>query len=145
VPAKTVKETIVGFGHENIQATHHATLEFTKDSHVSQNGDCILVISADKALVELSAEFKEALRSPGAKLTMTVEADGLLDKIHAQGNPHLPLSHATEIVLRKSNFISDRTLAVYADKAAKDLNRELVRKLQNPNQKAKITLEVTTT
>lgn len=144
MPAKTVKETIFGFGHENIQATHHATLEFTKDSHVSKNGDCILIVSADKALADLSAEFKEALRSPNAKLTVTVEADGLKEQIHAQGNPHLPLSHTTEIVLRKSNFLSDRTLGVHADKAAKELSRELVKKLQNPKQKAKITLEVTT-
>jgi uncharacterized protein len=145
VPAKSFKEVILGFGHENILATHRSTIEFTKDSHVTKNGDCILVVSADKGLVDFSTEFKEALRSPHAKLTVTVEVDRLSEQIHAQGNPHLPLTHRVEMVLRKSDYVSERTLAVHADKAAKDLSRELVMKLQSPKQKAKITLEVSFT
>ena len=135
-------ETIFGFGHENIQATHHATLEFTKDSHVTRNGDCIIVVKADKGLADLSLEFKEALRQSDAKLTIIVEAEGLCERIEAQGNQHLSLTHATEMVVRKSDYLSDRTLAVHADKAAKDLSRTLVAKLKHPSQKVKITLEV---
>jgi hypothetical protein len=48
------------------------------------------------------------------------------------------------MVVRKSDYTSSRTLAVHADKAAKDISRELVEKLKNPAQKAKITLTVTT-
>jgi hypothetical protein len=44
------------------------------------------------------------------------------------------------MVIRKSDYLSDRTLAIHADKAANDLSRELVEKLKNPRQKAKITL-----
>jgi hypothetical protein len=46
------------------------------------------------------------------------------------------------MVLRKGDFPSDRTLGLHSDKAAKDLSRELVEKLKNPAEQAKITLTV---
>ena len=49
---------------------------FTKDKHVSKNGDCIVAVAADKSVADLSAEFKEKLRKPNAKLTITIEAGG---------------------------------------------------------------------
>jgi hypothetical protein len=138
----TIEEIIFGYGHENIQATHHATLEFTKDRHVSKMGDCILVVSADKGLAYLSPEFKNALQKPNAKLTIQIEAGGISEIVHARGGPHLTLTHPAEMVVRKSDYASDRTLGVHADKAARDLSRALVEKLKNPKQKAKITLTV---
>ncbi len=137
-----VEEVVFGFGHPNVQATHHATVEFTKDHHLSRNGDCVLVVSVDKGLAEFSQEFKDALRKPNAKLTVKIEVAGLTEKIQAQGSPHLVLSNPTEMVLRKSDFPSDRTLGIRADKAAKDLSRELVERLKSPNEHAKITLTV---
>ena len=35
---------------------------FTKDIHVSKNGDCIVAMAADKSVADLSAQFKEELR-----------------------------------------------------------------------------------
>jgi hypothetical protein len=135
-------ETIFGFGHENISSTHRSTLEFTKDSYVSNNGDCILVVSADKAPIDLGSVFKENLQKPDAKLTIIIEVDDLKEQIQAYGHPHLTLTHPTEMVIRKSDYISDRTLGVRADKAANELSRALVDKLKNPQQKVKITLTV---
>ncbi len=135
-----VTEVIYGYGHPNVQATHHSTVEFTKDIHLTQNGDCILVVSVDRGLAELSPEFKAALRQAGAKLTVKIEADDIADEFCAEGNPQLSLSDPVEMVLRKSEFASARTLGINASKAAKDLSRGLVEKLKNPNQKAKITL-----
>jgi uncharacterized protein len=142
VPHSTVTEVIFGFGHENVQATHHATVEFTKDTHLTRNGDCVLVVAADKGLADLSAQFKAALLKTHAKLAVKVEAGGISDEIHAEGSPNLALTHSTEMVLRKSDFSSERTLGIRADKAAKDLSRDLVEKLKNPKQQAKITLTV---
>jgi uncharacterized protein len=142
VPLTKVEEVIFGFGHPNVKATHHATVEFTKDFQLSRNGDCVLVVGADKGLAEFSQEFKGALQKPNAKLTVKIEVGGLTEEIQAQGSPHLVLSNPKEMVLRKSDFPSDRTLGIRADKAAKDLSRELVEKLKSPNQKAKITLTV---
>jgi uncharacterized protein len=142
VPHATVTEVIFGFGHENVQATHHATVEFTKDTHLTRNGDCVLVVAADKGLADLSTQFKAALLKTHAKLTVKIEAGSISDEIHSEGSPNLVLTHSTEMVLRKSDFSSERTLGIRADKAAKDLSRDLVEKLKNPKQQAKITLTV---
>jgi hypothetical protein len=121
-------------------ATHKTTLEFTKDTHLSKKGDCIVAVAADKALADLSAEFKENLRKPHAKLTILIEADGAFEQVNAHGSPRLILSHPTDMVIRKSDYVCNRTLAIHADKAAQDLSKALVEKLKNPQQKVKITL-----
>jgi len=133
-------EIIWAKGHPNILATHPTTLMFTKDIELTKNGDCIVGICADKSVTDLSAHFKIGLRKPNATLTITIEADGLSEKITALGAPTLCLCHPTDIVIRKSDYVCLRTLAVFADKAADDLPRELVAKLQNPGQKIKVTL-----
>ena len=131
-----------GYGHKNIQSSHRATLEFTKDRHLSRKGDCIAAVGIDKALADLSSEFKEKMRKAETKLIVSVEAGGVLEQLTAHGSEKLILTHPRDIVIRKSDYISERTLAVHADKAAKDLSRKLVEKLQNPIETVKITLTV---
>ena len=125
-----------------MQATHKTTLEFTKDTHLTKKGDCIVTVAADKALADLNADFKEKLRKTDAKLTITIEADGISERVNAEGSPQLILTHPTDIVVRKSDYVCSRTLAVHADKAACDLSRDLVEKLRDPEQKVKITVVV---
>ena len=43
----------------------------------------------------------------------------------------MALDHLTDIVIRKSNFICGRTLMIHADKAAVDLNKDLINDLAN--------------
>ena len=136
------KEVVFGYGHENIRATHRTTLEFTKDKHLSKKGDCIIAVAADKALTDLSPKFKECLRKPNAKLTILIETNGITEQVQAHGSQQLILSHPTDAIIRKSDYVCGRTLAVRADKAANDLPRELVEKLKNPQQQVKITLTV---
>jgi len=138
--AKETKENIVAFGHENIQAIHPSTLMFTKQKHLSKTGDCVVGVASDKAVANLSQIFKDALRKPNVKLTVIIEAGGITDQINAFGSPKLILTHLTDMVIRKSDFICNRTLAIRAVKSANDLPRELVEKLKNPNQKVNITL-----
>jgi hypothetical protein len=133
-------EAIVAFGHGNIQAIHPSTLMLTKEKHLTETGDCIIAVGADKAVADLSPKFKEKVKNPNAKLTILIEAGGLTQIIHASGAPKLILTHPTDTVIRKSDYISDRTLAINADKSSLDLPRELVEKLKNPKQKIKITL-----
>ena len=133
-------ETIVGYGHKNVQATHKTTLEITKDKHLSKKGDCIVTVAADKALTDLNTEFKGKLRKPHAKLIILIEAGGIIEQVNAYGSPQLILTHPTDMVVRKSDYVCSRTLAVHADKAAQDLSKALVEKLKNPEQKVKITL-----
>jgi hypothetical protein len=138
------EEVIRAYGHENILATNRATLEITKEEHLTRKGDCIVAVSADKGLNNLSAEFKEAMRKDGAKLTISIEAGGITDIVNALGNSTLVLNHPTDMVVRRSSFTCTRTLAIHADKAARDLSRELVNKFKNPQQQIRITLTVKT-
>jgi hypothetical protein len=140
--SKQEKENIVAFGHENIQAIHPTTLMFTREKHLSNTGDCIVAVSADKALADLTQTFKDNLKKPNAKLSIVIDVGGLTEQINASCSPKLILTHPTDIVIRKSTYISDRTLAINADKSSNDLSRELVEKLKNPKQKIYITLIV---
>ncbi len=140
-PKKTT-DAFWALGHANIQAIHPTTLMFTKDIHVSTKGDCIVAMAADKSVADLSVQFKEELRKPNAKVTITLEAGDLREEIKAFGSPKLCLCHPTDIVIRKSDYICSRTLAICADKSSNDLPREFVEKLQDPKQKVKITLRV---
>lgn len=115
---------------------------FTKDIHVSKNGDCIVAMTADKSVTDLSAQFKENLRKPNAKVIITIEAGEFKEEIRAYGSPKLCLCHPTDIVIRKSDYVCNRTLAICADKSSIDLSRALVEKLQDSKQKIKITLSV---
>jgi len=135
-------EIIFASGHKNIQSMHKSTLELTKDSELSRRGDCIIAVSADKALADLRPQFKADLRRENSKITMLIEAGDVTETVSAYGNPRLILSHPTDIVVRKSNYICSRTLAIKTDKAACDLSRELVERLKNPEQRIRITLTV---
>jgi hypothetical protein len=137
-----LREFVLGYGHENILATHKTTLELTKDKNLSKKGECIVTSNVNKALADLSAEFKANLRKSNAKLTILIEAGNIIEQVNAYGSPQLIMTHSTEMVIRKSEYMDNRTLAVHADKAARDLSRKLVEKLKNPRQKVKITLEV---
>lgn len=135
-------ETIFACGHRNSQGTHKSTLEITKEKQLSKKGDCIIAVSADKAVADLSPEFKESLRKKNARMTMLIEAGGIVEVVNAFGSRRLVLAHPTDIVVRKSGYVCSRTLAIEADKAAWDLSRKLVERLRNPEQKVKITLTV---
>ncbi len=140
--SKGIIEKVEAFGHENIQATHPSTLMLTKEKQLSNTGDCIVAVAANKSLADLDETFKQRLKNSNAKLTIIIEADGLSEQINAVGSPKLILAHPAEMVIRKSEFISERTLAIHADKSSSDLSRKLVEKLKNPNQKITITLIV---
>jgi hypothetical protein len=137
-----ITEVIIANGHENVLSTNKTTLEITKETHLTKKGNCILAVSANKGLADLTSEFKEALRKDNARLTVTIETGNIIEIVKASGNPQLILTHPTDVVIRKSSYICDRTLAIQADKAAVDVSRKLVEKLTNPEQEAKITLTV---
>jgi hypothetical protein len=136
-------EIILAYGHRNIQATHRSTLEITKEAELSKRGDCIIAVSADKAIADLGFEFKKNLRKEKAKIAILIEAGRAADLVNASGSSRLILTHPTDIVVRESSYICNRTLAIRADKAACDLSRKLVERLRNPEQTVKITLTVT--
>ncbi len=129
-------------GHKNILSTHKTTFEVTKEATLTKQGDCIVAVESTNGAVDLPLEFKEAARKEGARITVAVEADELKETIRAEGSPQLQFTHQTDLVVRKSDYVCGRTLAIRADKAASDFSRELVEKLKNPNQEVRVTLAV---
>jgi hypothetical protein len=134
------QEVIEAYGHENVLATHKNTIEFTKEKNLSIKGNCIVAVSSNKSVSELSEEFKRRLRKKEATLIIIIEVDGLLDKIIAKGSSKLSLTNNKDMVIRKSEYICNRTLAIKANKAASDLSKQLIDKLRNPKKRVKITL-----
>ncbi len=135
-------ECITGLGHPNVSAIHPSTLMFTKERHLSPSGDCVVAVAADKGAADLKQGFKDALKEPNAQVTITIEADGLTAQVHAHGSPKLTLTNTNDMVIRKSDFISGRTLAIHSDKSSRDLPRSLIGKLRNPSQLVRITITV---
>jgi len=126
-----LREVIHCRGHENVKAIHRSTLEITREDFLTPRGDCIICVSADKALSDLSMEFKNALRR-GARLRVVILAGEISDELIAYGSPELKLESPVSMVIRKSDYVDARTLAIRANKAAKDIKRELVELLRSP-------------
>ena len=141
---KTVRVSFFAHGHENVLSTHMTTFEVTKETMLSKRGNCIVAVGATIGAIDLPVEFKKAARNKDTTITITIEADTLKEKVKAKGSPKLSFSHITDLVVRKSEFICGRTLAINADKASADFSRDLIEKLKNPKQKVKITLEAET-
>ena len=137
---KPVTVTFSAHGHKNLRATHKTTLEFTKEEHLSKRGDCIVAVGSTMAAGDLPVEFKKTAAKENSQITVIIEVDNLKETVKAKGSPQLTFTHPTDLVVRKSSYICGRTLAIEADKASIDFSRELITKLKDPNQKAKITL-----
>jgi hypothetical protein len=135
-------ETIYAQGHENVTSRNKMTLEITKETHLTKRGDCIIALAADKGAKDLSPEFKTLAQNEKAKITIIIEADGEAEVVNAYGHPQLSFTHPTDLVVRKSDYTCSRTLAIHADKAAIDLPKSLVKKLQDPKQRVKVILTV---
>ena len=129
-------------GNEHIRSSHQKTIEITKDSHLTSQGNCIVGVNATSSCADLPQELKEKLKVPGAKVTFSIRVGKHEFTIEGKGNPDLILTHSEDIVIRKSDFICPRTLAVKCDKASDLLPREMVSLLQDPKTKGTFTITV---
>ncbi len=123
------------YGHPQVSATHPTTLEITTDRHVTSRGDCIVAVRATHGLRDLPSKLKETLSEDNGRAVLEIRIGPQKFQVVGRGSKGLTFQHPREIVVRKSGFVSERTLLVNADKAAKDIPRSLVRSLQNPDQK----------
>jgi hypothetical protein len=133
-------EIFWAYGHKNILSTHKTTLEVTKEEALTRRGDCIIAVKATKGALDLHPKFKETAKRKDAQVIVIIEANGIKETVEARGSSRLTFTSPTDIVIRKSNYVCGRTVAIGADKAAWELSRNLVEKLKNPYQKVKITL-----
>ncbi len=135
-------EVIHGHGHENITSTNRTTFEITKETHLTKRGDCIIAVGSNKGANDLSLLFKKTAQNESARIEIAIEVDGEVEVINAWGSPQLSFTHPTDMVVRKSDYVCNRTLAIRANKAAKEFSKTLIDKLRNPKQRVKIRLSV---
>jgi hypothetical protein len=108
-------------GHPNIVSAHRTTLMTTRDKHLYKRGDCVVAVNAERGLLDMSEEIKEAARSVEAVITLRLEASGEEFTVRGRGHPGLTYTNPSDIVVRKSGYVCGRTLMVGADKAACDI------------------------
>lgn len=109
-------------GHPVISASHTKTWELTLDADIAPRATCVVGVSA-----EVDWDRLLALKGP---VRFTLSVGEHRDEVAAEMNPLF--RPGSRLVVRTSRFRSDDTLAVAADKASSDLDRELVRALSHP-------------
>lgn len=129
-----MKYTFNARGHKNILANHKNTLEFIKDAELSVSGDCIVGVGA-----EFSTQSLKKIVSLHKRLRMRIIVGKYSEEIEFTANRRF--NSKREIVLRLSEFSSDRTLGFRASKSSKQIDRKLVEKMRNPDQQIIVEIE----
>jgi hypothetical protein len=128
------------YGHPAVLSTHPTTLEITTSHELTHRGDCVVAVKSSGAVRNLPADLKRVLSSPSGRARLRLQTGRFEFTVEGKGDPRLTFSHATDLVVRKSGFISDRTLMIHADKSSMDIPRDMVRLLQDPT--SRVTVEI---
>ncbi|MDP3564043.1 MAG: DUF371 domain-containing protein [Methanoregula sp.] len=123
------QEIIQCRGHPLVSGTHPTTFEVTAESHLTGTGNCIIGISADKGCAGLSSGFKKVLAHDDARLLTRLICGDVTAEIHSRGSSLFPLTHPTDLVWRRSNFVCGRTIGILSDQVAATLPDELIKNL----------------
>jgi uncharacterized protein len=142
VAGSLIRETVTFRGHPMVRALHPTTIEVTTDEELTARGDCIIGVGADKGCEQLGDSVKTAIRRKEARVRIGIVVGDFRLVVNARGDPGLELSNPHEMVVRRSSFLSDRTLALHADLAARDIPRPMIRQLTNPETVGRLELEV---
>ena len=139
---KAYRDEVEFYGHPMVRSRHRNTIEVTRDPNLTISGDCIIGVRADKGLSDLSKDVRDSIRADGSELLITIEVPPESFVVRASGSSLLSLEDSHEMVLRKTEFISPRTLAIRADAAAKDIPRRIVENLRSPDCRGLLRIEV---
>jgi hypothetical protein len=123
---KIAIDVIEAWGHINVRATHKTTFEITKEKELTPRGDCIIGVKATKGASELSNELKDIIKNNEAVLVIALFTENHKDIVIARGSYRLTLGDQTKIIVRKSSYVNDATIGIYSNKAAVDIDRELI-------------------
>lgn len=129
--------TFYCFGHPNMRANHVKTLEFTKDSELGIEGDCIVGLRSTFEYEKLM-QFKKKVKFICE--LFDPQSDHAYSSIFkCTVNPEY--ASETELVLRKSFFNSYRTFGHNLDRGSNHLDRKIVELLKaNPDLQMKVTI-----
>lgn len=131
---KLFEEKIEFRGHPNIRGTHRNTLEITRATEISIRADCIIGVKASAACNDLSEPMKCHIRS-GRRLLFELRVDREVFSFFGRGIKELPLTNQGELVIRRSEFRSDRTAAGHCEAAALDVPRTMISRLRSSETK----------
>lgn len=118
-------------GHKNVSSKHKSTFEITKDVEIGPTADCIIGVDMDDSMLDFPQEFKDKIANSNTKILVLLDTPNAHDEIVGFGHEDLTLTHPTDIVCRKSDFVCSRTLMIKASKAARDLDSVLINDLKN--------------
>jgi hypothetical protein len=121
-------------GHPLVLGTHPTTFEVTREEHLTESGNCIIGIAADKGCAGLTPAFKAILAHDDAVLVTRLACNGIVAEIRSLGSTQLTLDHPTDVVWRKSPFVCGRTIGIRSDGVARTLPRELIANLVQGNE-----------
>ena len=121
-------------GHKNVSSMHKSTFEITKDLEIGPTADCIIGVAMDNSMNDFTDEFKSKIANNNTKITVILDTENGHDEIVGFGHVDLTLTHPTDIVCRKSDYTCSRTLMINANKAAKDLDLDLIEDLKNEKE-----------
>ena len=110
---------------------------------LTHRGDCIVAVKSSGAVRNLPQDMKHILSSSSGRGELALRVGPYEFTVEGRGDPRLTFRHETDLVVRKSAFISDRTLMIHADKSSMDIPRDMVRMLQDP--KNIVTVEISAT
>ena len=134
------EDSFKAWGHLNITSKHKTTIMITTDKHLTKEGDCILAVRAEKGLEGLPQVLRKIISNEEAEVVFTMETGGQRLVVRGRGHPGLALTSPSDMVIRKSSFICDRTLMIRAEIAALNIPPEFVRLLKGHNREIHITI-----
>lgn len=120
------QETISCRGHPLVLGNHPTTFEVTCEAHLSEKGNCIIGIAADKGCSGLSAEFRHVLAHDDAVLITRLSCGGVTAEVQSRGSSAFTLDHSADLVWRRSSFVCGRTIGIRSDHVAATLPPELI-------------------
>lgn len=121
-------------GHKNVSSNHKSTFEITTDREIGPTADCIIGVGMDKTMNDFSNDFKDKIANSNTKIHVILSSENGHDEIIGFGHENLKLTHPTDIVCRTSDYTCDRTLMIKANKAARDLDPNLIDDLKNEKE-----------
>ena len=77
-----------------------------------------------------------------SRILVELNVSGMVERITGSGSRLLTLTDEKDLVIRRSTYVSNRTLMINADKAASDLRRQFIQALRSSSTDIHIRLTV---
>ncbi len=91
---------------------------------------------------DIPIDMKKILKNSSTVVRFSIKVNDYSFEIIGKGHNDLLLDDPNDIVLRKSEFICPRTLAISCDKSSVSIQRDMVQLLNDPSTKGIFSIEV---